>query len=337
MEMKAIVLREFGGPDVLSFETVAAPVPQEGEVLVKVEAVSVNRTFDVMARAGAVSYPLPLPVILGADPSGEIVGVGEGVDRARIGEKVFISRGAPVEGGPKPKMLGMTAPGGYAQYVTAPAFQAQTLPNSLDPAEATIIYRHALAAYSQIRTADVKPGDWVLVMGAAGGVGSFLIQMAKLKGAKVIAVASSQERVDVCLELGADFGINYKIESLTERVMEITEKHGVDVVFENISDPDLFPKAFASLAKDGRLLSIGYHGGGVVPVDMKALHFKRLKILSCQKEGDLEDIFKECVRLASEGKLRALIGARLPLSQAAEGHRLVEEGLAGKVILEPQR
>lgn len=333
MEMKAIVLREFGGPDVLSFETVDMPVPLEGEVLIKVQAVSINRTFDVVGRSGKAPFKLKLPLIPGIDPSGEIVEVGEGVDRARIGEKVFASGNVP-----KPKMIGMLENGGYAQYVTVPAFQTRTLPSNLDPAEATVICRHAPAAFSEMHTADVQPDEWVLVMGAAGALGSFLVQMAKLKGAKVIAVASSQERIEACIGLGADFGINYKDEDLTERVMEITEKHGADVVFENISDPELFPKAFASLAKDGRLISIGYHGGGVVPVDIKALHFKRLKILSSQRGIGAEDVVGECLRLASEGKIRSLIGVRLPLSQAAEGHRLVEEGkLVGKVILEPQR
>lgn len=332
MEMEAIILREYGGPETLSFETVEAPVPQEGEVLVKVRAVSVNRSFDVVARTGGSPFGLQLPLILGVDPTGEIVDIGPGADRARIGEMVFVSGAAP-----KAKRIGVTAPGGYAQYIAVPAFQARTVPAVLDPAEATVVCRHAVAAFSEVATADVQDGEWVLVMGAAGALGSFVVQLAKLRGARVIAVASSQDRLDACIELGADFGINYKAESLTERVMEITENHGVDVVFENISDPALFPKAFASLAENGRLVSIGYHGGGTVPVDMKALHIKRLKILSSIMGSGAKDVMGECLRLASEGKLRSLIGARLPLSKAADGHRLVEEGkLIGKVILEPQ-
>lgn len=345
MNMEAIILPEYGDADVLSFETVEAPVPGEGEVLVKVRAVSVNRGFDVVARSGGSPFNLQLPLILGVDPTGDIVDVGEGIDRARIGETVFVSgvagcRKCAACAERKPcqlaKRIGVTSPGGYAQYIAIPAFQARVLPEGVDPAEATVICRHAGAAFSEIHTADVKEGEWVLVMGAAGALGSFLIQLAKLRGAKVIAVASSADRLAACLSLGADDAVNYRAEALTERLMEITDGHGVDVVFENISDPELFPKAFASLADNGRLVSIGYHGGGTVPVDMKALHLKRLRILCSVMGGGSKDPVGECLNLARDGKLRSLIGVRLPLAKAAEGHRLVEEGkLIGKVILEP--
>ncbi len=346
MDMQAILLREFGGPDVLSFETVEAPTPRDGEVLIKVEAVSVNRGFDIVARNGGSPFGLQLPLILGVDPTGVIVDVGAGVDRNRIGELAFVSGigrcrlcAACLAGKPctEAKRIGIKAPGGYAQYITVPAFQARTLPRDIDPAEATVICRHAGAAYTEILTADVKEGEWALVMGAAGALGTFLIQLAKLRGAKVIAVASTDERLDICRSLGADVCINYKAGNLTQQVFDMTGGHGADVVFENISDPELFPLAFASLAEDGRLVTIGYHGGGTVPVDMKALFMRRLRILSSTMWSDGKDDLGDCLRLASEGKLRALIGARLPLSQAANAHRMAEDGkLIGKIILQPQ-
>src|SRR3981189_749629 len=120
--------------------------------------------------------------------------------------------------------------------------------------------------------AGVTGGDWVLVMGASGGLGSAGIQVAKYLGAKVIAAAGADERVKAAVALGADAGINYRKQNLTVEAMRITEKRGVDVVFENIGDPDLFPGAFAALARGGRLITAGGHGGGTVPLDVKRLY-----------------------------------------------------------------
>lgn len=345
MKMDAVLLREFGGPDVLSFESIEAPAPAPGEVLVRVAAVSVNRTFDIAARSGNSPHKPELPLILGVDPAGTVVATGAGVDPAKVGRPVFLSfvvRCGACAGcaAGKPctsiKKIGMAAPGGYAQFIAVPEFQARYLPDGIDPAEAGVICRHAGAAWAEIHTAALKEGDWALVMGAAGALGSFLIQLAKLKGARVIAVASSAERLAVCRELGADHAVNYRTGDLTEQVMALTDGYGVDVVFENISDPELFPQAFATLAYRGRLVTIGYHGGGTVPVDMKALFLKQLKILSSAMWMGGDDVVATCLDLAREGKLRALIGARLPLSAAADAHRLVETGgVIGKVILEP--
>lgn len=346
MKMNAVLLRQFGGPEVLSYESVDAPEPAAGEVLVKVQSVSVNRTFDIAARDGRSPHNPQLPLILGVDPAGTIVAVGENVDPARVGERVYVSlvgRCGKCEGCKAQracinvKRIGMGADGGYAEYLTAPAFQARQLPSGIPIDEAGVVCRHAGAARAEMQTADVKRGDRVLVMAAAGALGSFLLQLAKLEGAEVIAVASSEERLAACRALGADHSINYKAANLTEEVMRITDGYGVDVVFENVSDPVLFPLAFASLAYRGRLVTIGYHGGGTVPVDMKALFLKQLKILSSGMWTANEDGVGICLDLAAQGKLRALIGARLPLREAAEAHRLVEEGaVVGKVMLEPQ-
>ena len=345
--MQAVVLHGYGGPEVLSFETVPRPRAGDGEVLLRVEAVSINRGFDIVARNGGSPFALTLPLILGVDPTGRIVETGAGVDVARIGELASVSAlarcgkcdacraGRPCTMG---KRIGVTLPGGYAQYVSVPAFQARTLPTQLDPGEATMICRHAGVAYTEIETVGLVAGETALVMGAAGALGMFIIQLAKLRGATVIAVASSDERLDSCIALGADFVVNYREGDLTEQVMAHTNGRGVDVVFENISDPEMFPKAFASLAIGGRLITIGYHGGGVVPVDMKLLFMRRLKIMSSPMWAAGRDDLQTCLDLAAEGKLRAPIGLRLPLSEAREGHRLVESGaVIGKVLLEPQR
>ena len=127
--------------------------------------------------------------------------------------------------------------------------------------------------------AGVKPGEWVLVMGATGALGSSCVQVAKMLGAKVIAGAGTDERVELAKSYGADFGVNYRKHDLAKEVMQLTDNEGVDVVCENISDPTLWPAAFASLAMNGRLVTAGAHGGGTVSLDVKRLYMRRLRIL----------------------------------------------------------
>jgi NADPH2:quinone reductase len=232
--------------------------------------------------------------------------------------------------------IGIKAPGGYAEYIVVPDFQARTIPNDIPFADATVICRHASAAYSQIFTSQLQKDEWTLVMGAAGALASFVVQMAKLKGAKVIAAAGGEDRLEVARSLGADYTVNYREQNLEEEVRKITDGHGVDVVFENIGDPDLWPGAWDSLAINGRLVTVGYHGGGIVPLDLKKLHMRRLKVLSSAMGAGAKDVLGECLKLASEGKIKPLIGKTLPLADAAEAHRLVENNdVIGKVILEP--
>ena len=343
--MKACVIREFGAADVIQFKDVPSPEPGEGEVLVRVGAVSVNRGFDINARLGKSTLGVKLPLIMGVDPSGVVSAVGAGVDKARIGEHVNI-RGMARCGKcqncsagkrcSNSRSIGIAAPGGYAEFIVVPSFQARQIPDNIPFADATVICRHASAAFSEVYTSQLKEGEWALVMGAAGALASFVVQMAKLKGARVIAAAGGEDRLEAARELGADYGVNYRTQNLTEEVMRITGEHGADVVFENIGDPDLWTGAFNSLAINGRLVTVGYHGGGIVPIDVQKLHMRRLKILSSAMDSGSEDVLGDCLQLAAEGKIRPLIGARLPLSEAAEGHRLVENRqVIGKVILQP--
>ena len=343
--MKAIVVHEFGPPDVMQLEEIPTPEPGEGEVLVRVGAVSVNRGFDVNARAGNSVHGATLPLIMGVDPSGEITAVGPGVDDSRIGEHANIrgmARCGRCDGCTSGKRcsvsrpIGITAPGGYAEFIVVPDFQARTIPDSIPFADATVICRHASAAFSEVFTSDLKEGEWALVMGAAGALASFVLQFAKLKGAHVIAAAGGEDRLEVAREFGADYTVNYRTQDLAEEVMKITDKHGVDVVFENIGDPDLWPGAWDSLAMNGRLVTVGFHGGGTVPLDLKKLHMRRLKVLSSAMDAGSKDAVGDCLQLAAEGKIRPLIGKKLPLAEAAEGHRLVENReIIGKVVLEP--
>ncbi len=345
--MKAMIVRSYGGPEALRLEDVETPRPGIGEVLVAVRAVTVNRTRDLNVVAGQAAGSEALPLVVGQDPAGDIVEVGPSVDKSRVGSRVIVSsritcgecdlcrsgRGSDCR---KARHIGIHRWGGYAEYVAVPASQAIELADSLGYAEAAVAMRHFPMAYQQLRgKAGVQAGEWVLVMGASGGLGSACVQVAKLMGAKVIAGAGGEERVAAALALGADFGINYRTENLTDRVREITGGSGVDVVCENISDPTTFPAAFASLAIMGRLVTAGAHGGGTVPVDMKQLYQKRQRILGSAGH-DTDDIVQAMLN-AGTGSLKAKVDLVLPLSRLHEAFHLVHERkIAGKIVIDPQ-
>ncbi len=336
--MKAIVIREFGPPSVMRMEEVPTPVPGPGEVLVEVHAVSVNRTLDLIVRAGKYAKKVTLPHVLGADPSGLIVALGPGVTARELGDRVATTgrlsgAGAAVP----PLMLGVHVWGGYAQYVKLPVAATYLIPEGVDFAAATCVTRHAPTAFHLLRDrAKLQNGEWVLVMGAAGGLGSAGVQAAKYLGAHVIAGAGSNERVQAAMKLGADAGINYRAQDLTAEVLRVTGGSGVNVVFENIGAPDLFPKAFGALARFGRLVTAGGHGGGVVPLDVNHLYLNQITVIGAT--GGSPDDVTLSLQAAAQGKFSALIDQILPLSEAARAHEIVEtrSGL-GKMLLDPSR
>jgi NADPH2:quinone reductase len=334
--MKAVVFREFGGPEVMRLEEVPMPVPSSGEVLLKVEAVSVNRTLDLAVRAGRYARPVTLPHVLGTDPSGTIVALGERVTSRRVGDRVTTSprvKAATATQGPV--MLGVQVWGGYAQYVTLPAENTHVIPDAMDFSTATIVGRHAPLAFNQLREkAKLRSGEWVLVMGAAGGLGSASIQVARYLGAHVIAAAGADERVAAATKLGADFGVNYRSHDLTAEVRRLTEGRGVDVVVENVGDPDLFPKALASLARNGRLVTAGAHAGGTVPLDLNHLYLNYLTITGSTLHTDADVALS--LKVAAQGHLQVLIDQVLPLADAVAAHELVAaRSGVGKVVLKP--
>jgi NADPH:quinone reductase len=335
--VKAIVFHEFGPPDVLRLEDVPTPAPGPGEVLMQVHAVSVNRTLDLAVRAGDYAHRPALPHVLGVDPCGVVAAVGPEVTTRKVGDR--LACGPVVGRAPNglPMLLGVHTWGGYAEYVKIPVQTTQPIPDGLDLLTAAVVARHAPLALTQLRDrAQVKPGEWVLVMGAAGGLGSIAVQAAKHLGAHVIAAAGSDAGVDAAKRLGADAGVNYRAQDLTAEVRRITGGAGVNVLLENIGDPELFPKAFATLAPGGRLATAGGHGGGLVTLDVKHLYLNRITIV-----GDghhTQENFELGLELAAEGKLKVLLDQVLPLSQAVRAHQLAEaRGGLGKILLDPTR
>jgi NADPH2:quinone reductase len=334
--MKAVVMHEHGGPEVLKYEEIARPVPGPDEVLIAVAAVSVNRTLDLIVRSGRYGRAITFPHVLGVDPTGTIVEVGSAVTGRKVGDRVATSpRLSPATSPAPPVLLGVSVWGGYAEYVKVPAAATHLIPDALDFPQATVIARHAPLAFNMLQDkARVKVNDWVLVMGAAGGLGSIAVQTAKYFGARVIAAAGSRARADHALTLGADAAVDYRNEDLIARVKEITQGRGVDIVLENVGDPVLFPKALASLARNGQLITAGAHAGGKAALDLNFLYLNQITIFgtTAQTDADVEESF----RAAVHGKLTAVIDAVMPLSEAAEAHRLLgERSNLGKILLKP--
>ncbi len=332
--MKAVLFREFGLPQVLHIEEVSTPVPGRGEVLVRVHAVSVNRTLDLAVRSGKYARRPELPHVLGADPCGVVVAVGPEVTTRKIGDRLACGPFVGKEPSGLPMLLGVHAWGGYAEYVKLPVHATHLIPNGLDFMTSAVVARHAPLAFTQLRDrANVKAGEWVLVMGAAGGLGSIAVQAAMLLGARVIAAAGSDAGLNATKQLGAEEGVNYRTQDLTAEVRRITNGAGVNVVLENIGDPDLFPKAFAALAVGGRLVTAGGHGGGIVPLDVKHLYLNRITV--CGNPYDTPENFELGLKFAAEGRLKALINRVLPLSEAVRAHELAEarDGI-GKILLD---
>jgi len=344
--MKAIVLREFGSPDVLRLENVFTPRPKAGEILIRVHSVSVNRTLDCIVRAGKYPVKIHLPHVLGADPAGEVVDLDDGITKFKTGDRVAVisatpcQKCAPCLKGQEAncvdsKRIGLDRWGGYAEFIVVPARYAVKLPSEISFAEGTVITRHFPMAFNLlVNKADVKPGERVLVMGATGALGSSCVQVAKMLGANVIAGAGTDERVELAKSYGANLGINYRAHDLAKEVMRLTDNEGVNVVCENISDPTLWPAAFASLAINGRLVTAGAHGGGSVTLDVKRLYMRRLHVIGAAGTN-FSDIQK-ALQAAEHGKIRPIINRTMPLREAAEAHRIVEQNqIAGKIILNP--
>jgi NADPH:quinone reductase len=343
--MKAIVIHHYGPPDVLAYQDVPDPEPRAGEIRIAVHAATVNRVLDVSLRAGKETARAPvLPLIPGVDCAGIVDAVGPGVTRWRQGMRVTAAGVMPLDVCPEDDegytgplgMMGIKRPGGFAEKVAVPACSAIALPDGLDFHHAAVVMRHVPTAWNLLfNVAELKAGETVLVMGAGGNLGSIGIQIAKnVIGAKVIAAAGSDDRAQLGRELGADHAVNYNTHDLTAEVMKLTGGKGVNVLYDNIANPKVLPQAFRAIGFDGRLVTAGTHAGPNVTIDFSHLYHKRITIKG--RPGYHPPDVPKCFAAAAAGKVAAQIERVLPLSQAAEAHRLVESGESlGKIVLDP--
>ena len=345
--MKAIVMRRYGPPDVLAYEDVPDPVPRRGEIRIRIHAATVNRVLDVSLRAGKEAARAPvLPLISGVDCAGIVDAVGPGVRRWRRGMRVAAAGMMPLEicaedgagyAGPT-GMMGIKRPGGFAEMVAVPACAGIELPDALDFHHAAVIVRHVPTAWNLLcNVAELKAGESVLIMGAGGNLGTIGIQIAKnVIGAKVIAAAGSEDRAKMGADLGADHAVNYNSQDIESEVMKFTGGRGVDVLYDNVANPKVLPKAFRAIGFDGRLVTAGAHAGPHVSIDFAHLYHKRITIKG--RPGYRAADVAKCLAAAAAGKIKVQIERVLPLSRAAEAHRLIESGEAsGKIVLDPTR
>ena len=343
--MKAIVIHEFGPPEVLKYETLPDPEPRVGEVRIKVHAATVNRVLDVALRRGEQQQRGgKLPIIPGVDCAGIIDKVGPGVTKWKVGDHVAAAGRMPLDicpedgkgySGPE-GMMGINRPGGFAEMVNIPACALNPLPMNLNLHEAAVVMRHCPTAWNLLcNVAQLKAGEWVLIMGASGNLGSIGIQIAKnVIGAKVIATAGSDDRVKVGVDLGADYGINYNTQDLKAEVLKITNGKGVNVLYDNIANPKVLPNAFHALGLDGRLVTAGAHGGPNVTIDFFHLYDKKITIKGMP--GSRPEDLPKCFQAAADGKIKVLIAKLLPLSKTTDAHRMIEADPGmGKIVLDP--
>jgi NADPH2:quinone reductase len=343
--MKAIVIHQYGPPDVLTYQDVADPQPRAGEVRIRVHAATVNRVLDVSLRAGREMYRNPeLPLIPGVDCAGIIDAVGSGVTRFKVGQHAAAAGTMPLADVPEDctnytgptGMMGIRRPGGFAELVCVPAAITVPLPEALDFHDAAVVMRHAPTAWNLlINTAQLQPGETVLVMGAGGNLGRTGIQIAKnIVGAKVIAAAGSDDRVQQGIELGADFGVNYNSVNIREEVLRLTDGKGVNVLYDNIANPKVLPEAFMAIGFRGRLVTAGAHGGPNVTINFAHLYHKQIRIIG--QPGSYPPDLPKCFQAAAEGKIKVQIEKLLPLSKAVDAHRFMESGeVTGKIVLDP--
>jgi len=343
--MKANVIHEFGPPDVLKYQDVPDPQPRPGEVRIRVHAATVNRVLDVALRAGTQGFRGPvLPLIPGVDCAGVIDAVGPGVTRRQPGERVAAAGTMPLDvcpedcngySGPE-GMMGIKRQGGFAEMVCVPACATVSVPAGLDFRTAAVVMRHVPTAWNLLfNVAKLQKGETVLIMGAGGNLGTVGIQLAKnVIGATVIAAAGSDDRCALGRALGADHAVNYNTHNIQDEVMKLTGGKGVNVLYDNIANSKVLPLAFMTLGMRGRLVTAGAHGGPDVVINFAHLYHKQITVRG-QPGHDPADL-PRCFAAAAEGKVKPQIERIMPLSQAAEAHRLVESGeVPGKIVLDP--
>ncbi|MFF1441004.1 NAD(P)H-quinone oxidoreductase [Streptomyces sp. NPDC058295] len=323
--MHAITIPEPGGPEALVWDEVPDPVPGAGEVLVEVVAGAVNRA-DILQRQGFYDPPPGASRYPGLECSGRIVEVGPGVSGWAVGDEV----------------CALLAGGGYAEKVAVPAGQLLPVPAGVDLRRAAALPEVTSTVWSNVfMIAHLRPGETLLVHGGSSGIGTMAIQLAKAVGARVAVTAGTKEKLDQCAELGADILINYREQDFVAELKQATDGAGADVILDNMGAKYL-DRNVQALAVNGRLAIIGMQGGIKAELNIGALLGKRAAISATslrarpleEKTAIVAAVREHVWPLLAAGHVRPVVDREVPMSDAAEAHRIVEASThVGKVLL----
>ena len=322
--MKAILVEQYGGTDVMQYRDVDTPQPKAGEALVKIAAIGINY-IDVYHRTGL--YPLPLPLVLGNEAAGTVEAIGEDVTEVAVGDRVAYTG----------------AMGSYAEYAAVPAGRLVKLPDNIDfQSAAAAMLQGMTAHYLVTSTYVLKSGDTALIHAAAGGVGLLLIQMAKRIGARVIGTVSTEAKAQLARDAGADDVILYTEQDFEAETRRLTDGKGVQVVYDSVGKTT-FLKSLNSLAPRGMLALFGQSSGSVEPFNPALLSQKGSLFLTrptlfhyVATRAELDWRAGEVLEWVSNGELELRIEKTFPLAEAAEAHRQLEgRQTTGKVLLIP--
>lgn len=323
--MYGINLREPGAVENMVWEEMSAPSPKAGEVLIKVAYAGVNRP-DVFQRKGLYPPPPGASPLMGLEVSGEIIGLGEGVDAWQIGDRV----------------CALCNGGGYAEQVVAPAGQCLPVPEACSLAQAAALPETCFTVWSNVfDRGGLQAGERFLVHGGASGIGSTAIQMAKAMGAEVFATVSSEEKRQACLALGADHVWDYSKQDFVKEALAQTESAGIDVILDMVGG-DYFQKNIDVAAKDGRIVSIAFLRGSKAEVDFRNVMVKRLRLSGStlrpqtdqQKAAIAAQLQEHIWPKIEQGAMTPLLAQEFPIQEVAGAHSLMESNtLIGKTVL----
>jgi len=340
--MRAVVIPRHGGPEVLTLTDVPDPEIAANEVLVRVRACALNH-LDLWVRRGLPGIQFSLPLIPGSDIAGEVAAVGSLVSGVSIGQKVVVAPGvscgacaACARGEDnfcrKYTLFGYGLNGGYAEYMKAPSANVLPMPDNLNFEGAAAVPLVFMTAWHMlIVRAALRPGEDVLVLAAASGVGSAAIQIAKLMDARVMTTVGGAEKIPKARALGADEVVDRTKQNFSDEVKRWTAHRGVDVVFEHVGEAT-WDESVASLAAGGRLVTCGATTGANAKLNLRYLFAKQQSVLGSFM-GSRADLYS-VLKLVGEGKLHPVIDRVLPLSRAVEAHELLERGgQFGKIVL----
>ena len=323
--MRAVIVKDPGGPDALVVTDLPDPRPGPGELVIDMTATAVNRA-DTLQRQGFYPPPPGASDVLGLECSGVVSAVGDGVEAWSVGDEV----------------CALLAGGGYAEKVLVPAGQVMPVPGGLNLVTAGALPEVACTVWSNVfMVAGLREDETLLVHGGAGGIGTFAIQLAHAVGARVLTTAGTEQKLEVCRSLGADVAINYKEQDFVEEVAAATDGKGADVILDNMGAKYL-PRNVDALATEGRLVVIGMQGGSMGELDLGVLMRKRGAVIATtlrarpveEKAAICASVVEHVWPVVADGAIRVPVHTTLPLEKAAEGHRIMEAGdHIGKIVL----